>query len=69
MITQNPGDYTLAKINDTGRVNGNNNVVFTNTLENSDTITGLFIDIFPYILILIVGMIDIYVIRESKKLN
>ena len=66
-ITQSNGNYTLAKTNDSGILNDNIISSFIDTL-NSSTVTGLFLSLIPYILMLIFSIGGIIMIKRFNQI-
>ena len=64
-ITQDSDGYTLNKINDTGTLNDNATSEFIDIL-NGTTPTGIFIDLIPYIIMLLAGIGSIIWIKKFK---
>ena len=64
-ITQNSDGYTLAKTNDSGTLNDDITSTFTDTLEGT-TPTGIFLDLIPFIILIIFGTFGIFLIRKFK---
>ena len=66
-ITQVSDGYTLAKTNDTGTLDSDKTASFINTL-NGTTPTGVFLNIIPYIIMLIIGTVGLLWIRSFKRI-
>ena len=64
-ITQNNDGYTLVKTNDTGTLDDNITASFTDTL-NGTTPTGIFLDLLPFIILIIFGVLGIFLIKGFK---
>ena len=66
-ITQNSDGYILAKNNDTGTLDSDKTASFINTL-NGTTPTGRFLNLIPYIIMLIIGTIGLLWIKSFKRI-
>ena len=65
VISQHSDGYTLSKTNDRGMLLSSVNSHFTDTLEGT-TPTGIFLDLLPYIMLLVFGGFGIFLIRKFK---
>ena len=65
VITQNPDGYILTKANDTGVLDNDIIVAFSDKLEGT-TPTGIFLDLVPFIILIIFGVLGIFLIKRYK---
>lgn len=66
-ITQSTDGYTVTKTNDTGTLNSDKTATFIDTL-NGTTPSGIFIDLIPFILLIIFGILGMFLIKKFKYL-
>ena len=64
-ITQDSDGYTLSKSNDTGILSSDKTANFIDTL-NGTTPSGIFLDLIPFIILIIIGVFGIVLIKRLK---
>ena len=67
IITQNSDGYTLTKSNDSGKLTVDRTATFKDTLEGT-TPTSVFLDLIPYVLMIIFGISGLLWIKSFKRI-